>query len=546
MKESFEKHWRLIAAIIGAVILVVNFINALSGNKTIATFALIFVSLVIIMAGMWKYAFTLSDKPYVKNGKAGFRPKYKYHWAAKSILYLAGFSIAVSVFYISTFIGFIPDCCGIAPTPTPTITGTPTSTFTPTSPPTPTPTTISDATYILIVLDASERMREPFDNKTKWDAALESVRGIIDGLDPLANYGLIVVGGQVDGSSLSDDGNPCGEPSKLNVQFTNRENVSNLIGKLQPAGGGSLYTAFNLANNQFREDVVLPPGAIGTIIYITGSSDNCDQNEWVQLERLFKIPGPGGVVADLYSEIIVIDNKEALTRTIQEQFESLSTNLSVQAPPSIIYIQETTNNTVISNVDNHIDASVEKIPPTPTFTLRPQATSTASRTLAPGVPTIVLPTSTNIPPTKTFTPTITKTSAPTFTRSSTPSPLPPPFGIISPGNISLGCQQNEDCMIPVTVQWISDTQAATQGLSLSIWVKPYPGDSNYLFYSQTPLTYQGNYLWTSNPVIVGQIGDPPGTPFAIYAIVTNQSYSTGVATSPLPAHSNESVIQVTR
>lgn len=389
-------------------------------------------------------------------------------------------------------------------------------------------------------------MREPFDNKTKWDAALESVRGIIDGLDPLANYGLIVVGGQVDGSSLSDDGNPCGEPSKLNVQFTNRENVSNLIGKLQPAGGGSLYTAFNLANNQFREDVVLPPGAIGTIIYITGSSDNCDQNEWVQLERLFKIPGPGGVVADLYSEIIVIDNKEALTRTIQEQFESLSTNLSVQAPPSIIYIQETTNNTVISNVDNHIDASVEKIPPTPTFTLRPQATSTASRTLAPGVPTIVLPTSTNIPPTKTFTPTITKTSAPTFTRSSTPSPLPPPFGIISPGNISLGCQQNEDCMIPVTVQWISDTQAATQGLSLSIWVKPYPGDSNYLFYSQTPLTYQGNYLWTSNPVIVGQIGDPPGTPFAIYAIVTNQSYSTGVATSPLPAHSNESVIQVTR
>ncbi len=131
MKKNFEEFWAPIAAVIGAVVLVINFLDALSGNKTIATFALILISLAVIIAGTWQYAFALSNKPYEKNGKYGFYPKHKFHWAAKVILFLSAMSILVSIIYILIIIEIVPDCCGVIPTATPTVTSTATPSQTP-------------------------------------------------------------------------------------------------------------------------------------------------------------------------------------------------------------------------------------------------------------------------------------------------------------------------------------------------------------------------------------------------------------------------------
>jgi hypothetical protein len=156
--ESFEKLWAPIFVILGAVVFIRNFFDVLNGGKASITFAFIFVSLIAIIAGMWRFAFAKSDKPFEKNGKFGFLPKYKYHLAAKAGLAVAICLLLVLIYYIITFFEFIPDCCGIVSTKTPaatatpvvtttlatmpTLTYTPTQTLTPTD--TPTPTAVPD------------------------------------------------------------------------------------------------------------------------------------------------------------------------------------------------------------------------------------------------------------------------------------------------------------------------------------------------------------------------------------------------------------------
>jgi hypothetical protein len=131
-KEPFENFWAPFAAIIGAVVLVINLLVVASGNRTFAIAAFIIVSLAAIIVGMWQYAFAINNsKPYTKKGKYGFEPKYRFHLAAKSIVYLAIVSLFFSMIYTLTFIEIIPDCCGFLPTKTPT----PTATYTPKSTP---------------------------------------------------------------------------------------------------------------------------------------------------------------------------------------------------------------------------------------------------------------------------------------------------------------------------------------------------------------------------------------------------------------------------
>jgi len=143
----------------------------------------------------------------------------------------------------------------------------------------------------MIVVDASEEMNEAFGGKTKLQAALESIDVILEGLDPDANYGLIVIGG----STLGEGVDPCDEPSVVKYPFTSQNIVNREIVQLQPAGGGSLYTAFNLARDQFRG---LQPDTVRTMIYITGSSDACEnRDEWKDLEKLLNVLGDVDVVA---------------------------------------------------------------------------------------------------------------------------------------------------------------------------------------------------------------------------------------------------------
>jgi hypothetical protein len=289
-------------------------------------------------------------------------------------------------------------------TPTQTLTAIPTATNTFTSTPSATPTPKTQGVYYMIVLDASAKMTEAFDGQTKWDAANESINAILEGLEPGANYGLVTVGG----SAFAEGVDPCDEPSNVKSLFAPRENVSDQIAQLQPVGGGSFYTAFVLAKNQFEG---LPENTVRVVIYITGSSDSCDGgDEWMDLERLLTVNDDAGV--KLHSEIIILDEKGGFTaQSFLEKLSSLSDNVNVQFPQNILALQEAAA-TVITNVNVHIKNTIASYP-----TLTPVLSPTSTLTPKPGTPTLT--------PTITATPSITLTTgAPTTALTWTPSVTP--------------------------------------------------------------------------------------------------------------------------
>lgn len=289
-------------------------------------------------------------------------------------------------------------------TPTQTLTATPTVTATYTSTPSGTPTPKAQGVYYMIVLDASAKMTEAFGGKTKWDAARDSINAILEGLEPGANYGLVTVGGSSSGESVD----PCNEPSNVKSFFAPRQNIGNQITQLQPAGGGSLYTAFVLAKNQFEG---LPENTVRMLIYITGSSDACaSRDEWKDLERLLTINDDAGV--KLYSEIIILDeNGGFATQSLLEKISSLSDNVNVQVPQNILALQQSST-TVVNNVNIYINNTIANYP-----TLTPEVSPTFTLTSKPGTPTLT--------PSITVTPSLTLTTgAPTTALTWTPSVTP--------------------------------------------------------------------------------------------------------------------------
>jgi hypothetical protein len=256
----------------------------------------------------------------------------------------------------------------------------------------------------MIVLDASANMNEAFDGQTKWDAANESINAILEGLEPGANYGLVTVGGSASAEGID----PCDEPSNVRSFFAPRPNASAQIAQLQPAGGGSLYTAFVLAKNQFEG---LPENTVRMLIFITGSSDTCEgRDEWKELERLLTISDDAG--EKLYSEIIILDEKDGFTaQSLMERISSRSENVNVQMPQNIPALQQVSA-AVVTNINVYINTTIANYP-----TLTPEVSPTFTLTPKPGTPTLT--------PTITTTPTITLTTgAPTTALTWTPTVTP--------------------------------------------------------------------------------------------------------------------------
>ena len=329
--------------------------------------------------------------------------------------------------YNGTAVRFMYGTPTSTPTVTPTATSTPTQTSTPTATftasATATPTSVSNVVYHMFVIDASESMNETFDGKTKWQAVVEAVTAIIEGSKPGAHYGLIVIGGEPSIEGID----PCGQPSVVKTTFSDRQVVREQISQLKPAGGGSLYQAFILAMNQFEG---LPENTVRNIIYITDSSDACDRDEWKDLERLFKIPG--GLDANLYSEILVIDkNGELASQSIPERLNSLSENVNVTASQSYLVFQQSYT-TVINNIDVYVNNAMSAI-------------ATNAPTTTPFIP---LSTDINpalVTPTSAGTATVTPSFTPTWTPSTIPSDTPIPSPSVQLIGINfltqgIGCQ----------------------------------------------------------------------------------------------------------
>jgi hypothetical protein len=230
----------------------------------------------------------------------------------------------------------------------------------------------------------------------------------------------------IGGSNSSGLGDPCGDPSTPAVQFSPSKNVRDHLDQLQPHGGGSLFTAYIVGKNQLEE---LPPNTIRTLIFITGSSDACEDDEWQDLERIFNFPSP----VEVYSEIIIIDEDTGIDmQSIAERLGSLSESVNVQAPQSISDLEQSST-TVINNVDVYVsqaiiniatDNPISPLPPasTPSKTPTVGMTNTPSKT---PVPLVTFPPPPGPTATKTSPPIPTATPSPTVMITPTFTPLPP-------------------------------------------------------------------------------------------------------------------------
>lgn len=156
----FTKWWSWIAFILGAVLVLLQFVEAFKEQRNLVTNLLVLILLLVIGGGIWDYAFASSE---IKTAK-GYLPKYRYHWAAKMSLVVILIAILIILACLATILDEETDCCiylptktptftpTLTPSPTPTSTPTPTATFTPsptlTFTPTPTPTPINTIIFV--------------------------------------------------------------------------------------------------------------------------------------------------------------------------------------------------------------------------------------------------------------------------------------------------------------------------------------------------------------------------------------------------------------
>jgi hypothetical protein len=330
--------------------------------------------------------------------------------------------------------------------------------LTPTTIPSYTPTSPASSVYYMIVLDASAQMNESFASSTRWEAARETAQAIVGGLEPDAQYGLVVIGG----SATTEAIDPCNEPSVARLPFSTQNGVNSQMDRLRPVGGGSLYSGFFLARRQFE---ALSADTVKALIVITDGVDECPgQNEWLGLERLFKVMDEAGL--EFHSEIILLaEGLDAQTQTVVKRIEDASTAVNFQLPSEYAQLRSAAE-IVLANVKSYVDF-ILTTRPTPTlesllFTLTPESglptntLSASSYTLTPipGLQTNTAGASsytvTPRPGTATFTPTITFTTVPrtatsTLTPTITLTPTatqPPSVELLSSSyrTTGIGCQ----------------------------------------------------------------------------------------------------------
>jgi hypothetical protein len=321
----------------------------------------------------------------------------------------------------------------------------------------------SESLYYMVVLDASGDMMSSFDGKTKWEAARDAVQKILGDFNDHSNYGLILVGGRKLEGSNND---PCQSPSTPNIPVVKKAGevlsqkkllktaVLDYIEAQIPSGGGSFGRAFSLAQFQLQD---LPKEMIKTIIFITGSSDSCaNQDEWEELLR--KINEAKQLGINVQSEIIILD--ETRNPSIEEFIKKVnaanqvtedpagSSPVNVQVVHTNIELQQTII-IVIQNIEVNVTELLgTKAASTPRSPTQAALMSTEIATVYlhfiptyTEVPVPTIPTFTPIStitltltrtetftpkPTRTFTPTATcyGTCTPTFTPTETQIPTP--------------------------------------------------------------------------------------------------------------------------
>jgi len=357
-------------------------------------------------------------------------------------------------------------------TPTPTQTATPTPTLTVTPSPTmtltPSPQPISDFLYYMIVIDASEKMKESFHGQSKWELAVNALIQIINGLNPRAQFGLVMIGGSNSPAGLND----CQEPTSPEIDFSAREEIWNYIVNVQPQGGGSFYKAFTLAKTRLEG---LSRDKFRTLIYITGSSDTCaTEDEWDALKNIIQIPD---TTVGLFSQIIILDEDGLRSQTLADRLNSLSENVNAQAPQTI---QDLQGGATIINVVNNIKIYIEREVEVRATGVSPVATPVLISTSTP-------PSGITVPPPAIFTSTIAPSKTPKPTLTSTPTlPLSPTPSVVLLSASYIGA--GEGCYALITSQ-VSGSPATGE---FHVW-NAYYGSGSSVYETTTLPVGSSNY-----------------------------------------------------
>jgi hypothetical protein len=265
-------------------------------------------------------------------------------------------------------------------------------------------------------------MNADFGGGTRWDTARESIESILNGLEPRANYGLVLLGG----SNLTES-DSCDQPSVARTLFSTERAVADQIMGLLPGGGGSLVSAFMLAYRHFEG---LPKDTVRVLIAITDESDECrGQDEWQGLESFYKVTGETGV--DFHSEIIVID--ETMDPDLEKsasRIQALSSNNNIQLVQDDSSVIEAVDHTIVG-IQEYVQAALSA---RPTQTVEPATPTSMSDTgqpsNTPGAASYSLtprPGTQVATPSDTFTP-LPQSSTPSLipTRTISPTPTQPP------------------------------------------------------------------------------------------------------------------------
>lgn len=144
------------------------------------------------------------------------------------------------------------------------------------------------AHVVEIVLDASNGMNEPFENKSKFEAAKQAVKARLD-----------LVTTEKDHLALLTFGGVCGEKNyELKVPFGEKheEKVRAALDKIQLKGETALLSAIAEAIAHLKQDRFKSAGK--TLIVITGNSDVCYPDVDIEKFILEKISGVDSIQLD--------------------------------------------------------------------------------------------------------------------------------------------------------------------------------------------------------------------------------------------------------
>lgn len=448
--------------------------------------------------------------------------KQKLHRRITSISAALGIFLAVLGFVADAF-GII-DFIGINQNPTPTLREpivVAIATSATTKPLSPTPTPTPPPARVEIVLDVSSRMSEELDEpgKTKLDVARDGALQLVDTFEgKLVEVALRFV--------TNSNGQAC-EISKENslvVDFTqDLDKIRQALNDAVPdeIGEAPLTDTLSAAVN----DAEKSSGPL-TLFIFAGGDDTCQKSVEIFFSGIEAIP----VTSINYNTfLILLLGRDEQPRWTENKVLNVSLGLVREAKD----VQQITYN-FGREVANSLRPSAPEPADSPDDPLVPAA--------PPAIEIIPTPTPTTSP---VLMPTFTS-PPPTFTLTPIPPTAPPkPFTILGPLNgTAYNCDPEELCIQTVTVQWVPKEQ--TGNLHLSIWVKPYPGDSNYWYYVQASPYPIGNSQWTSTEIYLGTIGDPIGTPFRIFALVTTDEYFRDQSFGNLPGYVLSSFVDVTR